>query len=400
MVKHPTSNQQSELALKHIKYLASFIGPRGTCSQGERDASAYIAVTFKEMNLRDVEIMECLASPSSYARYAIILAIALLTLLFSLFVQTTLVSILTGGILIACAAAYYLESDFQANWSQRIIRSQPSTNVIACCPAVDSPEQSVVITAHIDTHRTPFFNANQRSQRLYNLGFRIACYGLMIGAITVWLSEILQLQTFGVSVLIVALLFVISVVLATADLTPFSPGAYDNASGVGCMLSVAKSLSEQSLARTSVWLVATGGEETGSGGMKALLEARGNQWQDALWINLDQTGIGSLYLRTREGMLRHYSIAPEMLQLARAVSDITSISLRERPSQAFSDATLALKQGLKVISIGAGPEDPKHQTPRHQRRDKPELIQTETLHSTISYVMQLISTWDQKEAHA
>jgi hypothetical protein len=387
----------ADLAYQHIEQLAGEIGPRGTCTEGERKAAKYLAAAYKNMGLAEVEVMPCLVSPSSYSRYALMFFITLSVLLLSFIIRESWAYLLSAGILGLCAASIYLESDFQANWSRLVVRSQPSSNVLGRCPSSGSPDQNLIITAHMDTHRTPFFNASVISQRLYNIGFRSINYGLVITALLACLLAFVQspFLLWGYYIVAVAI-FIILVIFISADQTPYSPGAYDNASGVACMLAIAHQLIVSPLRRTSVWLVATGGEETGSEGIQALLKQRSKEWQDALWINLDQTGIGSLYIRIREGMLKRYSVSSDMLILAHQAAKAADITLRERQSQAFSDATPILKQGFKVISLGANPEKKGVETPRHQSRDNPDLIEIETLDLTIHYVLQLLRIWDQR----
>jgi hypothetical protein len=394
-------NDLADMAYHHIEQLAGEIGPRGTCTEGEQKAAKYLAAAFQDMGLTEVETMRCRVSPSSYARYALIFFIALSNQLTSFIIQESWFYLLSAVILGLCAASIYLESDFQANWSRLVIRSQPSSNVLGCCSSSGSHDQTVVITAHIDTHRTPFFNASTITQRLYNIGFRSINYGMIITALLASLLTFVQSPfLLWVNYVIAVAIFLVLITFISADQTPFSPGAYDNASGVACMLAVGHQLKVNPLERTSVWIVATGGEETGSEGIQALLKQRAKEWHDALWINLDQTGIGSLYLRTREGILKRYSASPDMIILAHQTAKSADIPLRERQSQAFSDATPILKQGFKVISLGANPEKEGAETPRHQRRDKPDLIEIETLRTTIHYVLQLLRIWDQREIHA
>lgn len=182
-----------------------------------------------------------------------------------------------------------------------------------------------------------------------------------------------------------------------ADHTPFSPGAYDNASGVACTLSIAEHLIHNPLDNTDVWFAITGCEETGAGGMLALVNTMAESWRQALWVNLDQTGIGRLYIRLEEGMLRRYAVQPSALQLAREAAKVSGINLREHTSQAFSDAIIAHQEGLLAISLGASPTEPDLETPRHQLSDVPTALQLGTLHQTLYYVWSLLSLWDKQE---
>jgi hypothetical protein len=388
----------TDRAFTHIQNLSADIGPRGSCTSGELDASNYVVSAFQETELQEVQTQEFKGSPSSYARYGVALGAALISQIVAGLWQIQGLYIAAAGIHVLSAIAMYAESDFRRNWTHWFVRSQPSHNVLACRPAQKTAERTVVITAHLDTHRTPFFNSNLTWQRLYNLSFRLLFLSLISGAVFAGIlgySELLILKILfhaqGVLLALGILAFL------HADRTPYSPGAYDNASGVACMLSIAEDLKNNPLENTTAWLIATGCEETGAGGMQALVKAKSDSWRDALWINLDQTGIGGLYIRLREGMLRRYAVQPAALHIAREAASISRIELRERASQAFSDAIIAFQNGLQTISLGASPTEPGHETPRHQSSDVPERIQQETLHQTIRYVIGLLSIWDQQE---
>lgn len=292
----------------------------------------------------------------------------------------------------------YAESDFHPNWTHWLIRSRPSQNVIACCPARNDPERLVVISAHVDSHRTPFFNSNATWQRLYNLGFRLIFLSLVIGAVLAILAGVIDLAVLKVLFHVLGPPIALSfLAFLHADKTPFSPGAYDNASGVACTLTIAEHLTQNPLDNTNVWFAVTGCEETGAGGMMALVKTKAESWRQALWVNLDQTGIGELYIRLEEGMLRRYAVQPSALRLAREAAKVSGIHLRERKSQAFSDAIIAHQQGLLAISLGASPIEPGIETPRHQLSDVPAAIHLGTLRQTLCYVWSLLSLWDKLE---
>ena len=78
----------------------------------------------------------------------------------------------------------------------------------------------------------------------------------------------------------------------TADLGRYSPGANDNASGVGTILALAERLKGQPLEHTEIWLAFTGCEESGCDGVLALIKEHGNALREALFIDFEMVGIG------------------------------------------------------------------------------------------------------------
>jgi hypothetical protein len=390
--------QLTDQAHAHILHLAGNIGPRGSCTSAEQRASKYVDSVFKGMNLAEIETRAFRGSPSAYARYAVTLGVALVSQIIAGLVQTWWIYSFAAGIHALSALAVYAESNFRGNWAQWFVQPQLSRNVLASSPARDEDTHTVVITAHIDTHRTPFFNSNVTWQRIYNRGFRLIFASLLLGAAAAATLGITNIPTLKLLFHVLAIPYLLGmVVFIHADTTPFSPGAYDNASGVACLLSIAQWLQDNPMDSTTVWFIATGCEETGAGGMQALMKSKSAAWQKALWINLDQTGIGGLYIRLKEGMLRRYTVHPKALSLAREASKISGIKLRERESQAFSDAIIAHQKGVIAISLGASPSDPGQETPRHQLSDVPEKIHRQTLQDTIAYVIDLLILWDRQE---
>ncbi|MEE9513945.1 MAG: M20/M25/M40 family metallo-hydrolase [Anaerolineales bacterium] len=393
-----SSQQLTDKAYTHVVHLADVIGPRGSCTEGEYQAARYVASTLQDFGLRDVHTQGFSGAPTAYGRYGLAFGVALLGQILAGLIQSGWSYIAAGVIFALSAWAMYAESDFRPNWTHWLIRSRPSRNVMARSPARKTPERLVVISAHLDSHRTPFFNSNVTWQRWYNLGFRLIFLSLVIGAGLAILAGFIDIAI--LKILFHALGLPIAfgfLAFLHADNTPFSPGAYDNASGVACTLTVAERLIQNPLDNTDVWFVITGCEETGAGGMLALVNTMAGNWRQALWVNLDQTGIGQLYIRLEEGMLRRYAIQPSALRLAREAAKVSGINLRERASQAFSDAIIAHQQGLLAISLGASPTEPDLETPRHQLSDVPTAIQLGTLHQTLCYVWSLLSLWDKQE---
>jgi hypothetical protein len=336
-------------------------------------------------------------SPTSYGRYATAFATCLLAQALAGILRLDPIYILAGVVHAGAAWAMFAESDFRWNWTHWIIPSKLSQNVLALCPADESPRYKVVMTAHIDSHRTPFFNSTPTWQRVYNFSFKIIFIVLCLGALLGLLAGMLDSAIFSVLLHLSSIPTVLGLLaFLHADRTPFSPGAYDNGSGVACMLAMAERLSQNPRRHTEVWFVGTGCEETGAGGMLALVNEKADPWRDALWLNLDQTGIGGLYLRLQEGMLMRYKIQPRALQVARLAAEASGVKVRERVSQAFSDSIIAHQRDLLALSIGSSPIEPGSTTPRHQMTDLPYQIDRETMRNTILFVDRLVSTWDQE----
>lgn len=394
--KTPAAVVYARRALEHIVYLAHSIGGRGSCTSSERQAAGYVAEQMRRIGLQEVHMESFRGAASAYNRYVLIFGVALVGTLLSLAWReraAALVAAVLHGLGIWGMLA---ESDFTPNWTHLIIPGRPSQNVVACQPARREATKRVVLTAHLDTHRSPIFNSTRAWQRIYGAGFKALLVNLVAGAL-LHLFSALSNQNWilwaallpGFALLVGTALFI------QADFTPFSPGAYDNASGVGSVLGLAERLARRPLDGTEVWFALTGCEETGAAGMASLLRAHRQTWREAILINLDQMGLGRLYVRTREGMIIRRGPRPEMLALCRRVQEsLPHLSIFERPSQAFSDAAVAYKCGFPALSLGTRPKGTNDRIHRHQMSDTVEHIQPEALRDTHVFVWNLLQATD------
>ncbi len=111
---------------------------------------------------------------------------------------------------------------------------------------------------------------------------------------------------------------------------------------------------DRELTEKEVWFVATGAEEVGTIGMQAFLREYADDLHDALIINIDGCGAGTLSWASAEGMARRYRASARLVGLARRVSRETEILIKPRIYKGLStDATPALARGFKAVSIMA-----------------------------------------------
>jgi hypothetical protein len=319
-------------------------------------------------------------------------AISGISFIWSSMPATAISLILTGllGIL-----AIIQESDFRPNWTHLIIPSRRSQNVTARINASDITMRDIVLVAHLDTHRTPWFNASRLGQYCFRFVFR-AAIALLAAHVFLGAAALspLSLELSWPALASSSLLTLFVLIFLQADLTQYSPGAYDNASGIASLLVLAARLATNPLTNCSVWIVLTGCEETGCAGMRALINKHSRDWQSPLIVNLDQMGSDQLYLRTCEGLLIRRCIQSKIRQLTRSVALSVDDGLIERESQAFSDAAVAHKYGIPAISLGSQPAEPGETTHRHRLSDLPEHIKQDGLVATQRFVWALLQEID------
>lgn len=391
----------SQRALEHIRYLSETIGGRGSCTPAERRAGEYVSDQLRQIGLSEIRSETFQAIPSTYRPYILALSSALLGILLA-WILDSRAAFTLGAILCALGAwAMFRETEFSPNWTRRLLPKAESQNVIGIISPHGEVHQHAVLCAHIDTHRTPIFYSSKTWHSLFGLLVAAAFASMVVGAIVYVLGFSFDWVWIRWTGLALAPMIVFALGMSLhADFTPFSPGANDNASGVGVVLGLAQRLSVEPLYRTEVWLVFTGCEEVSSYGIQAFLDSHANQLgEDAIYLILDEVGIGTPKYLTSDGLILKRRTHPQALQLARRVSsNLPDIEIIEEVGIAYTDALSATKRGLISLSIGSTPDPLKGEFPHwHQMSDTWDTITLKTLAQVHSFTWQLLKDIDELE---
>jgi hypothetical protein len=111
---------------------------------------------------------------------------------------------------------------------------------------------------------------------------------------------------------------------------------------------------DRELSEKEVWFVATGAEEVGTVGMKALLKEHGADLRDAFIINIDNVGSGSVHYVDSEGMAKRYRSDRRLIGAARRAIAENGLTVEGRDYRGLStDATPALARGYRAMSVMA-----------------------------------------------
>jgi len=147
---------------------------------------------------------------------------------------------------------------------------------------------------------------------------------------------------------------------------------------------------DRALIEKEVWFVATGAEEVGTCGMLAFLKAYEEDLRDAVIINLDNLGTGSLYWVTSEGMARRYHCDRRLASSAKRVVREAEMPIRGRDYRGLStDATPALARGFRAMSLMAF--DINGRLPNwHWKTDATDAVQPENLDLAAEFVTRLV----------
>ncbi len=407
-------------SLDHIRALSEVIGPRGSATAEEAKAADYVVEQLANLGLSP-ERQTFLSATSAYRPYALATGMALLSVF--LFWQPQPVGAAAAALITAVAlASLLLEMQFRPNllrWLLPIEQSQNVSAVIPCrqprlqtasdedapmgaiAPRADCPA-TVVITAHLDTHRTPL---------LFRAPFWLRVFGWLMPAGLGSMVALLALFVIGIFIPASALrlialapglvAFVLFALMIQADLTPYTKGANDNASGVAAALWLAERLTASPLQHTQVYLVFTGCEEVGGYGADAWFSANRPALNGAFHITLDQiagAGAQPVVVRAERFLIPAHS-DPGLLALAEQI-------IREHPewnarlvslNAGYGELSMGVKHGLRAIAFGA--IAPDGASPRwHQPSDTLAAIDEATLARVQEMVWALLREIDRQNA--
>ncbi|MBI3961217.1 MAG: M28 family peptidase [Deinococcus sp.] len=284
-------------AYHHTQQLAF---PRRTGSSGEGQAQAYLATQLRATGLEvSVEPFTFSLFPTAIGlRLTLILLAAMILAAGQLAAPAPLPAalLLALTLMLACAGTRW------SRWLERLHHVRPkrtARNLVArhLRPGAD---RELVFVAHYDS-KSETLPLPLRFA-LYTLGLLglLALAVLAMGsalARPIVSASFLKWSTIGVTLLLVPLLLNFP--------RNLSPGALDNASGLGVVLELARCLKELPLERTNLTFVFSGAEEEGLAGAMQYMAAHARDFPRSrtFFVNYDGPGApGKLYITSRYGL--------------------------------------------------------------------------------------------------
>jgi hypothetical protein len=351
-----------------------------------------------EMGVQNARLESFKGAPSTYRPFALAFGVALLGSLATWLGEgrewLMLAALLNG----LGATGMLAETDLSPNWTRRLLPRLTSHNATGVIPAAIQTRQRAVLCAHVDSHRTPVFYSTPTWRKLFSRLVSLAFLSMPAGAAFFALGALLGLSWVrGLGLLIALIQACVLGFLIHADLTVISPGANDNASGVGVVLEIGRRLVQDSLPFTEVWLVFTGCEETGALGMAAILDAHAKELgSEAVYIILDEAGLGKLQYITADGLVIKHPTHPKALELVRrAAASLPGLSVSAHLGIAYTDALVATKRNLIALTLGCLPEDQSGKTSHwHQISDTLEHVDVRALEDSLAIAWQVLKEVD------
>ena len=337
-----------------MRHLAETIGPRGSTMPGEVLAAEYARAQLERLQLT-AHVERFQSGRSAWLPVSLFWILVLASSGLFWFVPgwgTPTAFALTGLALVSIL----LEMSFRTNPIRWVLPKGPSQNVWARIDAKEDVRDDVVLVAHLDTHRTPLVFSSDRWVRLFErlvpIGMACAVLSLLCFGLSMAVNwPVLRLVAIAPAVLAAGILLL----TLQADTTPYTPGANDNASGIGVALRLAERLSADPLPHTAVWVLFTGCEEVGCGGAEAFLRAHRRDVGRAAWISVDTVGSADavpVYL-TSETFVGTTKSDPELVRMAEEIRDRCP-ELGAYPitmKGAYTDSAIGAKHGLRVLTF-------------------------------------------------
>ena len=373
-------------AYHHITRLAI---PRLVGSAGETDAQDYIVQQFRVLGL-DVSW-----EPFSFTKFP---AEVLPRLLCGLFVPVVLSVPWFGErfpipVCLVCLLSLSIAMFF-TQWQKRfeglydVGRKHRSENIVATNGAKqDDDTPAFLFVAHYDSKSQVLPIAVRM------VAYGIAIFGLIALTIVMLVKIIVLIWLPNYIVWSIAGITSFCLLLLQINLTENrSPGGFDNASGVGVMLEVARVVMARD-EKKSVTFLATGAEEYGMCGALRYIQAHADEYdrENTYVINLDGLGVGN-----GVNLVTRYGIPPirttrTLGNLFRTSSEALGIRVSERylPIGVGLDSIPIASRGFETVTLtarGVGSVALKV----HSKQDRTELLNAESLQQVGELIVDVI----------
>ncbi len=265
-----------------------------------------------------------------------------------------------GAVLCALGFFFYFTENSTIEILGRLFPKRTSWNVIGQLRPENPTDNTVVVSAHIDSSKSALFFhpalvKGFRNTFVSTIATMLGIFGLCMAA-AVTGSKLF----FWVGLPLAAYIAVTILLLVHREaFGRHTPGAADNASGVAAMLGAAEKLAAERPDDAEIIFVGTGAEETGLYGMVDFVKRNEFDRKNTIFINIDHVGIGNVSFTTREGMIRRYACDAEMIRIAKETPlPNAGKPAREKDfSTMLTDACAALSRGYRGISIMAFSDD-------------------------------------------
>jgi len=387
-------------ALAHVKAIITLApAGRGSATKAEARVADYVRTRLVDLGISDTRLQSFHGLRSIWLFLALAYGFALIGHAAFWVLRRPLGDFPALGVsILAFAFGGFLmwqKMDFRDYPLRSSLPHGPSQNVVAVIPAKGEALRKVVLTAHLDSHRAVWLFATDPLLLLYFASTPLGAYGFFAAPLFYGLSILIHLPFLAwIGLIPLISHFAGWFTGVTADLGPYSPGANDNCSAVGTVLTLAEHLRQSPPEHTEVWLAFTGCEETGCDGMMAFVNEFGPTLKDALFVNLEEVGIGErlVYLRS-EGVLRPRRIRLRVEQMVAQVAPELGCAVQPIHAAglgAFTETGVIWKNGFDGVCLMTLRKGALWPPEWHRLSDQVDRLQPEALERIHILVWKLL----------
>lgn len=305
------------------------------------------------------------------------------------------------------ALSLYLDLSGRAYLLRRLLFRRASQNVVSP-PIGEEPADRIFICAHYDAPRTGAAY-NPGMLRAFRLLQRLWPAKLSPQALVFWLIALLLpplgLRMAGLEEGWVAILqlpqslalIAAAFLFGEIALSPTSPGANDNASGVAAALAAARRLRDEQPQRLSVHVLLCGAGESTREGFRSFLRSHRTQLPaERTWfVELDSVGHGNPRFVQREIPVLGVPLDADLSALADALSE-GSEGLEPLDPGPAGAASLAVSYGYPAIAITAREGGETYPARHHSPADLAAEVSETAVIASAELTAQLVQLLDRQ----
>ena len=383
-------------AMTHLEYLAVKIGARGSTTPEERDAARYAKEEFESLGL-ETHWEEFTSPTTGWRPYSIASFFGLISVV-AVYFGGPIAAGISGILMLVTTVSVLLELNFQPNLLRVLVPKGKSQNIWARIPSKRPSNKRILITGHVDTHRTPWVFTTIKRINFLRIVTTLGTISFVLSTIFFFILVFVDIPALRWLFLIFVLIYLTVLVITwQPDRTPFTQGANDNASGTAIVISLAKIIAQEPLLNFEVWVLCTGSEEVGSYGAQDFIKRHKSELQDNYVINIDNvggSGAGVCYTST-EGMIFPLKPSSELFSLANQINaENPEFNAYTLPFTTLNtDGTCFMINRIPTLSfVGLTPEG---MIPNwHQVTDTFEHVDATSVENTESFILKLLGQID------
>ena len=382
-----------------IEELCSFEG-RSPGTDAERRASNRLAERLRGMGRKAV-----IEPTYVHPEYSLVIAAHVLLAIAGSLLALVVAPVGFALVLVA-AASLYLDQNTRLYLIRTLFFRRASQNVVSPGPNPSAPAR-LILSAHYDAAKTGFVFGPRSIRAMKRLPERAR---VLLGPIRLpfWAGIVPLLAVSGlrlagfdarwlalVQLIPTVVLLVTLVLLIDIYYSGVVPGAYDNASGVAAVLSIAQRLDADPPPNLDVWVVLPGAEECNCEGMARWITAHRSELdrETTFFVNLDSVSYGDPHYLSSEGAIVSYRMDKRLFDLCEAIAAADredGSRLRAGPARIsfHTDALPVITRGFRAITVG-GAKDGVGAPYYHTHADTPDKVDDDSMQRAIDFILDL-----------